>query len=204
MRLKLLAVILLGFIAGGAVAFVLRSGEVPPQSGVALLGGPFALTDHTGKRVTEKDFTGRYLLVFFGFTHCPDICPTGLQVMSAALDRLGSKADRLVPLFITVDPARDTPEVMRAYVSAFNPRLIGLTGTEADIQAVTKAYRVYAKRVDDPGSADGYTMDHSSFIYLMDPAGAYVTHFSHSASPEEMAARNRTAPMSQSCAPDRL
>jgi protein SCO1/2 len=189
MRLKLMLVILLAFAAGAVLAFVLRSSQAPSGSGVALIGGPFALTDHTGKRVTEKDYAGRYLIVFFGFTHCPDICPSGLQVMSAALDKLGAKADRLESLFISVDPERDTPEVMRAYVSAFHPRLIGLTGTDAEIQAVTKAYRVYAKRVDDPGSAGGYTMDHSSFIYLMDPAGAYVTHFSHSASPDEMIAR---------------
>jgi protein SCO1/2 len=189
MRWKLLAAILIGFALGGGAAYVVRSGQSPVEIGTALIGGPFSLVDQTGKRVTEKDFAGRHLLVFFGFTQCPDICPTGLQVMAATLDKLGTKADGLVPMFITVDPARDTPEIMQAYVSAFHTRLTGLTGSEAEIQAVTKAYRVYAKRVDDPGSAGGYTMDHSGFIYLMDPAGTYVTHFRHNANPDELVAR---------------
>lgn len=189
MRIKLLGVILLAFALGGGLAYALRMVEVPAITGTALIGGPFALTDHTGRRVTEKDFAGRYLLVFFGFTHCPDVCPAGLQVMAAALDQLGPKAEGVVPLFITVDPGRDTPETMKAYVSAFHPRLIGLTGTEADIKAAAKAYRVYFKRVDDPQSPINYSMDHSAFIYLMDRSGAYVTHFRHSASPDEIAER---------------
>jgi protein SCO1/2 len=189
MRIKLLGVILLAFALGGGLAYTLRMVEVPAMTGTALIGGPFALTDHTGRRVTEKDFAGRYLLVFFGFTHCPDVCPAGLQVMAAALDQLGPKTEGVVPLFITFDPGRDTPETMKAYVSAFHPRLIGLTGTEADIKAAAKAYRVYFKRVDDPQSPINYSMDHSAFIYLMDRSGVYVTHFRHSASPDEIAER---------------
>lgn len=190
MRLKLIAIIALAFLAGGALAFALRgAGPKPVSVGTAAIGGAFSLTSHLGERVSDKDLAGRYLLVFFGFTNCPDVCPAGLQVMSAALDKLGAKADGVVPVFVTVDPARDTPEVMKAYVSGFHPRLVGLTGTEAEIQAVTRTYRVFAKRVDDPGSPDGYTMDHSGFIYLMDKAGAYLTHFSHSATPEEIANR---------------
>ncbi len=190
MRLKLIAIIAVAFLAGGALAFALRGeGPKPVSVGTAAIGGPFSLTNHLGQRVTEKDFAGRYLLVFFGFTNCPDVCPAGLQVMSAALDKLGAKADGVMPIFVTVDPARDTPEVMKAYASAFHPRLVGLTGTEAEIQAMSKTYRVYAKRVDDPGSPDGYTMDHSGFIYLMDQAGAYLSHFSNSANPDEIANR---------------
>jgi len=190
MRLKLIAIIAVAFLAGGALAFALRSeGTTPASVGTAAIGGAFSLTSHLGQRVSEKDFAGRYLLVFFGFTNCPDVCPAGLQVMSAALDKLGAKADGVVPIFVTVDPARDTPDVMKAYVSAFHPKLIGLTGTEAEIQAVTNTYRVYAKRVEDSGSPGGYTMDHSGFIYLMDKAGLYLTHFSHSASPDEIANR---------------
>lgn len=190
MRLKLVVIVALAFLAGGALAFFLRPVGSPSVSvGTAAIGGPFSLTNHLGQRVTENDFAGRLLLVFFGFTHCPDVCPAGLQVMSAALDKLGAKADGVVPIFVTVDPARDTPEVMKSYVSAFHPQLVGLTGTEAEIQAMSKTYRVYAKRVDDPGSPDGYTMDHSGFIYLMDKTGVYLTHFSHSASPDEIAAR---------------
>ncbi|MEZ5923020.1 MAG: SCO family protein [Hyphomicrobiaceae bacterium] len=193
MRLKLLAIILAAFVAGGGLALALRSSDMTTQTGSAAIGGAFSLIDQDGRRVSDKTYAGRYLLVFFGFTHCPDICPAGLQVMGAALDQLGAKADGLVPLFVTVDPARDTPEVMKAYVSAFHPRLVGLTGSQAEVDAMVRAYRVYAKRVDDLGSADGYTMDHSGFIYLMDTAGHYVTHFRHSASPEEIA--SRIAPM---------
>lgn len=190
MRLKLIAIIAVAFLAGGVLAFAMRGeGPKPVSVGTAAIGGAFSLTNQFGKRVSEKDFAGRYLLVFFGFTHCPDVCPAGLQVMSAALDKLGAKAGGVMPIFVTVDPARDTPEVMKAYVSAFHPRLVGLTGTEAEIQAATKTYRVYAKRVDDPGSPGGYTMDHSGFIYLMDRAGAYLTHFSHGANPDEIANR---------------
>jgi protein SCO1 len=190
MRLKLIAIIALAFLMGGALAFALRGGGPMPVSvGTAAIGGAFSLTNQFGKRVSEKDFAGRYLLVFFGFTHCPDVCPAGLQVMSAALDKLGAEADGVAPIFVTVDPARDTPEVMKTYLSAFHPRLVGLTGTESEIQAMSKTYRVFAKRVDDPGSPGGYTMDHSGFIYLMDRAGAYLTHFSHSANPDEIANR---------------
>ena len=190
MRPKLLLIIVVAFLAGGGLALLLRGAETSAVTvGTAAIGGPFTLTNHLGARVSEKDFAGRYLLVFFGFTHCPDVCPAGLQVMSAALDELGSKADAVVPLFVTVDPARDAPEIMKAYVSAFHPRLIGLTGSEAEIRAMTKTYRVYAERVDDPGSADGYTMNHSTFIYLMDRTGAYLTHFSHSESPDVIASR---------------
>ncbi len=157
--------------------------------GKAMIGGPFSLTDHTGKRVTDQDFRGRFMLVFFGFTFCPDACPSGLQVIAAALDKLGPKAKSVTPILITLDPERDTPAQLASYVKSFHPRLVGLTGTQAEIDAVAKAYRVYAKKVPDPKSTAGYTIDHSTFIYLMGPDGTYVTHFTHATPVDTMAER---------------
>jgi protein SCO1/2 len=148
-------------------------------SGSALVGGPFTLTDHKGRTVTEKDFLGRYMLVFFGFTNCPDICPTGLQVVSAALDQLGTKAEQIVPVLITVDPERDTSEVLAEYVKAFHPNMVGLTGSLENIQAVAKAYRVYFKKAQSGTDPKDYTMDHTSIIYLMGRDGKFITHFTH-------------------------
>jgi protein SCO1/2 len=117
------------------------------------------------------------MLVFFGFTYCPDICPTELQVMMSALDRLGPAAERITPVFITVDPERDTPEVLKSYVGNFGPRLQGLTGTAQDIAAVAKAYRVHYAKAANPTAPDDYLMDHTSIMYLMDPDGRFVRHF---------------------------
>jgi cytochrome oxidase Cu insertion factor (SCO1/SenC/PrrC family) len=154
--------------------------------GQALVGGPFSLVDQTGRRVTEQDFLGRPMLVFFGFTFCPDICPSGLQVMAAALDRLGPKGERVLPVFITIDPERDTPAQLQSYLASFHPRLVGLTGTAAEIAAVARAYRVYYKRVKDEKSSADYTMDHSTIMYLMDAKGRFVAHFSHATSADKL------------------
>jgi len=161
----------------------------PVTSGKALVGGPFALTDDTGTRVTDKDYRGRYMLVFFGFTSCPDICPAGLQLISAALENLGPKADRIAPIFVSVDPERDTPEKLAAYVKNFNARFIGLTGTPEEIAGVTKAYKVYFKKVPNETKPDEYGMDHTSIIYLMDPNGEFVTHFTPTTTVEELTAK---------------
>jgi cytochrome oxidase Cu insertion factor (SCO1/SenC/PrrC family) len=184
LRFRLALYILAGFALGGALAVALlpaaRERLLPAKVrsvGQALIGGPFTLTDHTGKRVTDRDFRGRTLLVMFGFTFCPDVCPSELQVISAALDKLGPQAKDVVPLFISVDPERDTTSQLAMYVKSFHPRLIGLTGTPEEIDAVTKAYRVYFKKVPDPKSTAGYTVDHSALIYVMGPDGAYQTHF---------------------------
>lgn len=157
--------------------------------GQALIGGPFSLTDHTGKRVTDADFRGRYMLVFFGFTYCPDVCPSTLQVVSQALDKLGPRADRFVPILITVDPERDTPEQLALYVQSFHPRLVGLTGTPAEIDAVLSAYRVRGvrRRVDAKSTA-GYTIDHPAQVYVMDPDGRYRTFLDYTKGPDSMAA----------------
>jgi protein SCO1/2 len=159
-------------------------------SGVAAIGGPFALVDQEGRPRTSADFQGSYMLVYFGYTYCPDVCPTGLQNITLALDLLAKqdpdKAAKVVPIFITIDPERDTPAVLAAYAANFHPRLVALTGTLAQTSQAAKNYRVYYKKILDEGSA-AYLMDHSSFIYLMDPTGAYVSHYTHLTRPEEIA-----------------
>lgn len=196
MRYRLPLLIGLGLLLGGMLALLLVPGArerlLPgggmPSLGQALVGGPFQLVDHNGKRVSDTDFRGRYMLVFFGFTFCPDVCPTALQVSSTALDKLGDKARRVVPIFISVDPERDTPEQLKSYVSSFHPSLIGLTGTLEEITAVARAYRVYYRKVKDEKSSAGYTMDHTSIVYLMGPDGKFITHFTHTTSVDAMAA----------------
>jgi protein SCO1/2 len=157
--------------------------------GKALIGGAFTLVDHNGKKVTEKDFKGRYMLVFFGYTHCPDVCPTELQVMTTALELLGAKADKVTPVFITIDPKRDTVEQMASYISNFHERFVGLTGSQTQIHTAAKAYRIYYAKAKDDGSSTEYLMDHSSIVYLMNPKGEFVAHFAYGTSPEKMAKR---------------
>lgn len=192
MRLRLVLVVIAAFAVGAfaALALLMHGGPRAPSvvtSGKALVGGPFSLLDHTGRRVTDADFRGRFMLVFFGFTHCPDVCPAELQVMTAALEKLGDRADKVVPIFVTVDPERDTVEAMASYVAHFHPRLVGLTGTPDEIAAVARAYRVYHAKVKDEGSAAGYTMDHSAIVYLMDEKGEYAAHFTYGVDPDTMA-----------------
>ncbi|MGZ5861954.1 MAG: SCO family protein [Methyloceanibacter sp.] len=185
MRRQIIIVVLGGFLVGALAGLGLLLTTWPPPvetSGTALIGGPFTLIDQNGRTVTDRDFPGRYKLVFFGFTHCPDICPAELQVMAAALDQLGDKADKVVPIFITVDPERDTPQVMSDFVKNFGSRLVGLTGSPEAVAAAAKAYRVAYTKVDDPGSANGYTVDHSALVYLMSPDGEYLDHFAYGTS----------------------
>ena len=140
----------------------------------SLIGGPFALEDGNGKPVTDHDFRGKYMLVYFGYTFCPDVCPTTLNEVADALDHLGNKADKLQAIFITVDPKRDTPAVVKQYAAAFSPRLMGLTGSAEQIANVAKEYRVYyAEHRTGPGPND-YSMDHSSVLYLMGPDGKFI------------------------------
>lgn len=144
------------------------STAIAPVAGIAI-GGPYTLTDQDGSARTEQDFKGDYKLIYFGFTYCPAICPTELAKISAVMNQLPEEtAEKIQPLFITIDPERDTVEVMKDYISLFHPKLIGLTGTPEQIEAVKDAYRVYAKKVQDETMND-YTMDHSSFIYFMGP-----------------------------------
>jgi protein SCO1/2 len=134
------------------------------------IGGPFRLTSHEGKPFTDEDLKGKPFAVFFGFTHCPEVCPTTLYDLTQDLEALGSDADKLRVAFITVDPAQDTPELMKTYLSSFDPRIVGLTGTEAEIDAVAKAYKIYYRKVP---TDSGYTMDHTASIFLMDSRGDF-------------------------------
>ncbi|MGH1484256.1 MAG: SCO family protein [Geminicoccales bacterium] len=145
----------------------------------ALIKSNFDLVDHTGSSVTDEDFKGRWQLVFFGFTFCPDICPTTLNTVTAVMESLAEGGDEIAPLFITVDPERDTPEVLAYYVANFDSRIIGLTGSPEQVAAAAKAMRVYYSKAENADAPDDYSMDHSAFLYLMGPDGEYVTHFSH-------------------------
>jgi len=191
-------IVVLGLTAivaiGGILAFYIArpAQEMPAVSSSVTVGGPFTLTNQDGKTVTEADYRGRYMLVFFGYTYCPDICPTTLQTVSNAMDMLGTDADRVQPLFVSVDPARDTAEVLKAYVGHFHPRMVGLTGTPEQIESVAKEYKVYFQKVQEEGAADDeYLMNHSSIIYLMGPEGEFVAHFTHETTADEIAAEIR-------------
>ena len=161
------------------------------SGGIVKIGGPFTLVDHDGGTRGNGDFEGQHLLIFFGYTYCPDVCPTALSDMALALDELGADAAKVRPLFITVDPARDTPERLKDYVANFHPRLIGLTGSEQAVNAVAKAYRVYFAKSNTEAGPGEYLMDHTSIIYLMGPDGRYLTHFTRGTSSESMASRIR-------------
>jgi len=161
--------------------------------GEVSIGGSFSLVDQNGRTVSDKDYRGKLQLVYFGFTSCPDICPTALQTVAIALDELGAAASEVAPILITVDPERDTPAAMKEYVQAFHERLIGLTGTPEQIAAVAKAYRVYFQKVKLANSSLDYSVDHSGFLYLMNRDGKYLAHFRHNATPEEIAKRVKSA-----------
>jgi protein SCO1/2 len=155
----------------------------------AQFGGAFTLTDHTGRRVSDGDFRDRFMLIYFGFTRCTDTCPIDLPIIAQALDSIGPLADKLVPLFITVDPGNDTPPVMATYVAAFHPRLIGLTGSEAEIAATAKAYKVHRRKLTQPHHGAGeYAVDHGSLTYLMGPDGRFVTLLPHNSGAVRLAA----------------
>lgn len=186
--MRLLAAICV--ILGLSVAVVSPSGAAPapkvPEMG-KLFGGSFELVDQDGKTFTDKDLLGSYSLIYFGYTYCPDICPTSLSLVATALDELGEKANKIQPVFITIDPGRDRPEHLKDYVSAFHPRMIGLSGTEAQVKQVAKAYRVHRTKVlekDKP--VDEYLVNHSSITYLMGPDGNFLTMFPHGTDPAFM------------------
>ena len=160
--------------------------------GVAAIGGPFELVNHNGEIVRDSEFSGKYLLVMFGFTNCPDVCPTGLQLISEAKELLGSEVKNVQPLMITVDPERDTIEVLADYVSNIHTSVMGLTGTVDQIKAVAGAYKAYFVKVKNHQNGD-YFMDHSPFIYLMGPNGQYLDHFAPNTSPEAIANRIKSA-----------
>jgi protein SCO1 len=185
-----LVLMLAAFVAGlvlclTVVLVVAQRPNVPiPQS--SAVGGPFKLIDQDGRTVTDQDMKGKPFLVFFGFTHCPDVCPTALFDISEVFRKLGPDAGRASALFITVDPERDTPEAMKSYLSSFDPHLRGLTGDEAAIDGVVRVYRSYYKKVPNPDGS--YTMDHTALVYLMDKEGRFVAPFNLKRRPEDSAA----------------
>ena len=193
-RTTRLLLILSAFLAGLILCFtvvLIVTGRGPElfASTSAAIGGPFKLTDQNGKAITERDLKGRPSLVFFGFTHCPEVCPTALFDISEILSKLGPDANKVNAVFITVDPERDTPAVLKDYLASFNPRLIGVGGDAEQLAAVAKAYRVYYKKV--PTKDGDYTMDHTAIVYLMDKNGQFVAPFSLKRKPEEGAAELR-------------
>ncbi|GMO57453.1 SCO family protein [Bradyrhizobium ottawaense] len=161
-------------------------GGVSKVAQPAAVGGPFQLTDQNGKAVTDKSLKGKPTLIFFGYTHCPDVCPTSLFEISEVLRALGKDADKVNAVFISVDPERDTPATMKEYLSSFDPHLEGLSGDPAETAKVITSYRVYAKKV--PTKDGDYTMDHTALIYLMDRDGRFVSPFNLNRTPEEAAA----------------
>ncbi|HVZ07300.1 SCO family protein [Rhodopila sp.] len=176
--------VLMAVLLIGAGSFMWLSGQ---EGGAGGIGGPFQLVNGDGKPVTDQDFRGKYMLVYFGYTYCPDVCPTTLNAVADAMDKLGSAAAKVRPVFITVDPKRDTPAVIKQYAAAFTPSLIGLTGTPEEIAKVAKEYRVYyAEHRTGPGP-DDYTMDHSSILYLVGPDGRFIAPIAADKSGEEIA-----------------
>jgi protein SCO1/2 len=175
MNMKALRYLLWALVAvavSGAVIFMLREQEATePQAGKVIIGGAFAMTDQNGKSVTEKDYAGKAKAMFFGFTYCPDICPTTLARMANLMQQLGTDADKLQVILVSVDPERDTPAVLRPYVEAFDSRFVGLTGTPEQLSAFAKGYRFVYKKV--PTSNGDYTMDHSAGVYLYDANGQF-------------------------------
>jgi protein SCO1/2 len=163
----------------GLGVFLTLTSDMQPSSGnTSRIGGPFMLTAADGRVVTDRTFRGHWMLVYFGYTHCPDVCPTTLLSVAKTLEKLGPLADNVRPLFVTLDPERDTPEVLGEFTKAFDPRIIGLTGKATEIAAVAKEYRVFFKKVKS-NDGDDYFLEHSSYIYVMDSNGRYVTLFSH-------------------------
>ncbi|HUA56167.1 MAG TPA: SCO family protein [Candidatus Sulfotelmatobacter sp.] len=164
---------------GGVLLSRVQSIAVPP------IGGPFSLIDDSGKPRTDADFHDRFMLVYFGYTHCPDACPTALQDIADALAKLGPAANQIVPIFITIDPDRDTVRYLKGYAEQFDPRFVALTGPDDQVAAAAKAYSVYYRKADDKPD---YLMEHTSIVYLMGRDGKFLTQFSHETTPDQMAA----------------
>lgn len=186
-----IAVLLLSATAAGWILFDRATSDLTPSGEgmvvvAADMGGPFTLTDETGNQATQEKFAGKHALVYFGYSFCPDVCPTGLQTISAGIDQLGEDGSKVVPVFISVDPERDTPDQLRQYTALFHDRMEGLTGSKEQIDAVAKQFRVYyaLRKDEDP---ENYPVDHSSFTYLMSPDWKLIAVFSHQVTPDQIA-----------------
>lgn len=190
---RLFGLIVLAAALGlAAYTFMTASQEQPvaQQNEDIPIGGPFEMVDHTGKTVSDETYRGKFMLIYFGFTYCPDICPTELQVVSSALNGLSeNELNALQPLFVTVDPERDTVDEMAGYVGHFHERLVGLTGSLEQVSSMAEAYRVWFKKTADDDSTAGYTMEHTNIVYLMGPDGKYLDHFTYATKSDQMAER---------------
>ena len=189
-QLPLILIAAVAAVIAFSTAMIWRSigGEGQASPSAAAIGGPFQLTDQTGAQVSDQTYKGLYRLIYFGYTFCPDACPTELQVMAQALDTLEKDSTKVQPIFITIDPARDTVKQMAAYVPQFDKRLVGLTGTPQQIATIARAYKVYYAKADQPGGdPNSYGMNHSSFVYLMDPDGHFLTVFPSDMDGDKMA-----------------
>jgi len=189
--IPLLAAVAVAVIASIGLLFWL-AGNRKDAADQPVIGGAFELVDQNGKPFTEKDLKGKYSLIYFGYTYCPDVCPTELQTMTQALEMLGPLAKKIRPVMISVDPERDTPEVLKEYLTNFYPGFVGLTGTPEQVRRAGQAYRVFYRKTDEKSASD-YLMDHSSIVYLMDPEGRYLKHFAYGTPPEKMAEGIRKA-----------
>lgn len=177
-------------VLGAAIAGAVTYARMRPGEAAIPIGGPFQLIDGSGRTVTDQDFRGKWMLVYFGYTHCPDACPTALQDMANAIDELGAQKKDVAVLFITIDPERDTPAVMKDYVAAFDANIVPLSGSPEAVGRAAKAYRVYYAK--HPTKDGGYDMDHSSIIYVMDTRGRFVANFTHESTPDQIAAKLKT------------
>ena len=200
--MKSAALVILSIVAsmGGGLFIAEQSGQIslnPPQdtsSGKAAIGGSFTLTDQNGNQVSDRQFRGKTMLVFFGFTSCPSICPVGLATLTQVMEQLGNDGKRVQPVFITVDPETDTPARMKEFLTNFHPAILGLTGTPEQINAVQSAYKVYATKVESKDMPGGYNVDHSGFIYLLDKQGEYSAHFQYQDAAPDIANAIRRMP----------
>ena len=196
-RASHILLVLAAFLTGLVIflgVFLFATGNLGGGSGApgaSAIGGPFQVIDQDGKPITDADLKGRPFLVFFGYTHCPDVCPATLFEVSELMRALGKDADRAGALFVTVDPERDTPAALKDYLASFDPRVRAATGNRAAIDAAERAYRVYAKKVPSDKDKDDYSMDHTALVYLMDKQGRFVAPFSLKRTPAEAAAELR-------------
>ena len=181
------AIMIIAAFAVAALALTQWPSKGPIGSGTALIGGPFTMINQKSETVTEKDFLGRYTIYFFGYTFCPDVCPTELQVLSAALKELGPDAAKITPVFVSIDPERDTPKIIGEYVANFHPRLVGLTGTPEQLASMARAFHVYYKKVANEKDSQNYGMDHPSILYLMGPDGKFAKHFPYTTDAKNLA-----------------
>lgn len=183
----LIVAAILAVAVGLGLGFLIPVGKPDLEVSQSFIGGDFEMVNHRGETVTQETFKGRHMLVYFGYTFCPDVCPTELQAVTVALNDMGKKADAITPVFVTIDPERDDVAAVREYIGFFHPRLVGLTGTPAQVETITDAFGVFYAKARDTGETSDYLMDHSSLIFLMDEDGRYVTHIRTGTAPEVIA-----------------